>query len=237
MSIICGIYQVEEHSGICFLVVARCQYSQIFHARCYTCNHLVSKSVDDVSIVTLFTIPSPQLRWACCLMEVTRYTSHIHTTDSILPLALSVRVRGVSPSTMLVLSLTFHGHYPGCLDNPIFSNLVSCAACWAHFMCHHELWPTSVGHPFSSLNISLGLTGGKYYQKIIIAILELFLKKKNCFSVLLFEYHFLSLSFLLTFLWLACYCSMRLCFSQGIYKVPRVIVNWHRVAVSNHKST
>ena len=72
---------------------------------------------------------------------------------------------------------------PGCLNNPIFSNLGLCAACWARFMCHHELWPTSVSHPFSSSNSSLGFAGGKHYQKIIsvayryrksISIIELF---------------------------------------------------------------
>ena len=41
-----------------------------------------------------------------------------------------------------------------------------CATCWAHFMCHHELWPSSVSHPFSSLNRYLGLTGAKHYQKL-----------------------------------------------------------------------
>ena len=69
--------------------------------------------------------------------------------------------------------LIFYGHHWGCLNNPIFSNSGLCAACWAHFMCPHELWPTSVSHPFSSLNSSLGLTGGKYYQKIIIPIFRL----------------------------------------------------------------
>ena len=49
------------------------------------------------------------------------------------------------------------------LNYPIFSNLGLCTACWAHFMCHHELCPTSVSHPFSSLNSSLGLTGEKLY--------------------------------------------------------------------------
>ena len=42
----------------------------------------------------------------------------------------------------------------GCLNNPIFSNLGLCAVCWAHFVCHHELQPTSVGHSFSFLNSS-----------------------------------------------------------------------------------
>ena len=67
-------------------------------------------------------------------------------------------------------SFNFYGHHWGCLNNPIFSNLGLCVVCWAHFMCHHELWPTSVGHPFSFLNSSWGLTGGKHYMKITVAI-------------------------------------------------------------------
>ena len=58
----------------------------------------------------------------------------------------------------------------GCLNNNIFSNLGLCAACWARFMYHHELWPTSVGHPFSSLNSSPGFAGGQHHQKIAIPI-------------------------------------------------------------------
>ena len=42
----------------------------------------------------------------------------------------------------------------GCLNKPIFSNLGLWVACWAYFMCHPELWPTSVSHPFSFLNSS-----------------------------------------------------------------------------------
>ena len=62
--------------------------------------------------------------------------------------------------------LIFYGHHWGCLNNPMFFNLGLCAACWAHFMCHHELWPTSVRHPISFLNSSVGVAGGKHYQKI-----------------------------------------------------------------------
>ena len=68
---------------------------------------------------------------------------------------------------------------------PSFSNLVLCAVCWAHFMCHHKLWPTSVSHPFSFLNSSLGLAGGKHYQKITIPIFRLVLQ------ILLFQVTFL----------------------------------------------
>ena len=67
----------------------------------------------------------------------------------------------------------FKYHHRGCLNSPVFSNFGSCAACWACFMCHHELWPTSVSHRFSSLNSSLGLAGGKHYQKITIPIFRL----------------------------------------------------------------
>ena len=55
-----------------------------------------------------------------------------------------------------------------------FEFVVMCA-CWAHFICHHELWSTAVSHPFSSLNSSLGLVKGKHYPKITIPIFRLFL--------------------------------------------------------------
>ena len=98
----------------------------------------------------------------------------------------------------------FLGPPPGCLNNPIFSNLGLCPACWAHFMCHRELWPTSLGHPFSR---SLGLAGRKHYQKITVPIFRLVIKNfavPGYFPYILF----LSLSFLLTFFRLVCYCSM-----------------------------
>ena len=70
----------------------------------------------------------------------------------------------------------FYGRHRGCVNNPIVSNLGLCAACWAHFTCHHELWPTSVSHSFSFLNSSLGLAGGKHYQKITIPVFRRFFK-------------------------------------------------------------
>ena len=88
---------------------------------------------------------------------------------------------------------SIHGHQQGCLNNPIFSNLGLYAACWAHFMCHHELWPTSASHPLSSLNSCLGFAGGKHYQKITIPILRLVLQNfaiPGCFPYILF-YHYL----------------------------------------------
>ena len=57
-----------------------------------------------------------------------------------------------------------------------------------------SLWPTSVSHHFSSLNSSLGLTGGEYYQKITISIFRLILQHfavTGCFSYMIFNrYHF-----------------------------------------------
>ena len=58
-----------------------------------------------------------------------------------------------------------------------------------HFMCHHKLWPTSVSHPFSSFNSSLGFVGGKHYQKITIPIFRLVLQNfaiPDCFPYILF---------------------------------------------------
>ena len=57
------------------------------------------------------------------------------------------------------------------------------------FMCHHELWPTSVSHPFSSLNSSFGFAGGKHYQQITIPIFRLVLQNfaiPGCFPFILF---------------------------------------------------
>ena len=77
-------------------------------------------------------------------------------------------------------------HQQGCPNNPIPWNLGLCAACWACSTCLHELWPTLVSHPFSSLNSSLGLAGGKHYQKVSISILGLVLQNfalPGCFSI------------------------------------------------------
>ena len=97
---------------------------------------------------------------------------------------------------------------------PIFSNLGLCAARWACFMCHRELWPTSVRHPFSSLNSSLSFAGGKHYQKITIPIFRPVLQN---FVIPGYKIHnsFQLLPFLLTFFRLVCYCNVWLYFSQG----------------------
>ena len=122
-----------------------------------------------------------------------------------------------------------------CLNNPIFSNLGFCAACWAHFMCRHELWPTSVSHPVFSLNSSLGLAGGKYYQKIPIHISRLVLQNfalPGCFSCILFYCYFFSL---LSSVWVViAVCDY---FSLVNLSSIREIGNWFRVAISNDKST
>ena len=34
--------------------------------------------------------------------------------------------------------------FKGCVNNPFFSNFRLYSACWARFMCHHEMWPTLV---------------------------------------------------------------------------------------------
>ena len=83
---------------------------------------------------------------------------------------LGTFLRWWPPSTMWAGPLIYYGHHRGWLNNPIFSNLGLCAAFWAHYMCHHELWPTTVSHPFSSLNSSLDFAGGKHYQKITVPI-------------------------------------------------------------------
>ena len=60
-------------------------------------------------------------------------------------------------------------------------------------MFHHELWPTSLSHPFSSLSSYLGIAGGKYYHKIIIPNFRLVLK------IVLFHVTFLIFFFIVIF--------------------------------------
>ena len=99
----------------------------------------------------------------------------------------------------------------GCLNNPI-SYSGKYAACWAYFMRHHGLRPTAVSHPFSSLHISLCLARVNHYQRItIFRIVFQKLAIPGAFFV------FFLLSFPLTFVWLVCYCSLRLYFSPGNY--------------------
>ena len=52
-------------------------------------------------------------------------------------------------------------------------------------MCHHELWPTSVSHPFSSLNSSLALLEESTTGKLLSLSLDMF------FKILLFQVAFL----------------------------------------------
>ena len=89
-------------------------------------------------------------------------------------LLLLLFLRWWPPSAMWTGPVIFLWPPPGCLNNAIFSNLGLCVACWARFMCYHELWPASVSHPFSSLNRSLGFARGKHYQKITTPVLQNF---------------------------------------------------------------
>ena len=78
----------------------------------------------------------------------------------------------------------------GCLNNPIFSNLGLCAACWTHFMCHHELWPTSLGHPFSFFQFILRPYWGKTLPENQHSLfLDLF------FKILLSQFYFIYILF------------------------------------------
>ena len=91
---------------------------------------------------------------------------------------------------------TIYGHHQGCLNNPIFSSLGLYAACCTHFMCPHELWPTSVSHPFSPLYSSLGFAEGKHHQKISIPIFRLLqnFAIPSYFPYILFYHYLFSLT-------------------------------------------
>ena len=77
---------------------------------------------------------------------------------------------------------------------------------WARFMCHHELWSTSMSHPSSSIRCSSGLAAGKLYQKL--SSLSLLLSLSDIFfKILLILFHRYRL-ILLTLFCLVCYCIM-----------------------------
>ena len=78
------------------------------------------------------------------------------------------------PSTMWAGPLIYSWPPPG-MSEPIFLNLGLCAACWARFMYHHELWPTSLSHPFS-LNSYLGFAAGNTIRKLLTISLDLSFK-------------------------------------------------------------
>ena len=67
-----------------------------------------------------------------------------------------------------------------------------------HVSCVITNWPISVSHTFSSLNISLGLTGGNIIMKLLSLSLDLFFKifpLPGCFPYFIFYrylFHLLS---------------------------------------------
>ena len=140
------------------------------------------------------------------------------------------------PSIMWAGPLIYFWPSPGMsANNPIFSNLGLCAACCARFMCHHELWPTSVSHPFSSLNSSPALLEENTTRKLLLLSLDLFFEIllfrvafPIFFSIAIFSPYFLQVVLLLQYsnsnyfislkeygtMWFNIF-HMWLCFSQG----------------------
>ena len=98
--------------------------------------------------------------------------------------------------TLNHVSGSFNINHRGCLNNPVFSNVRLCAACWARFMSHHELCPISVSQPFSSLSSSLSLAERRHYHKITIPIFRHVLQNfaiPGCFPHILSHRYLFSL--------------------------------------------
>ena len=78
---------------------------------------------------------------------------------------------------------------------PSFSNLGLCAVCWAHFMCHHKLWPSQ--HQWATpalFSIALeALLVENITRELLSLSLDLFLKN------LLFQVTFLIFFFIAVF--------------------------------------
>ena len=116
----------------------------------------------------------------------------------------------------------------------IFPNLGLNTACWAHCMCHHELWPTSVS-PFPFLNISKTSLRENITRKLLSIPQDFFLKKialQFCFSYiacyLIISPYTLLIGLLLKY--------MSLFHSRQLVKHFRNIANWCRVTISDDKS-
>ena len=113
-----------------------------------------------------------------------------------------------------------------------FFNLGSNAAC---FMCHHELWPTTLSHSFS-LNSSLVVARWKHYLKINIPIFKLGLQKFAISDyspyIILYPYIFPLLS--------SGWFVIAKCGSISVRELVKQLVcfvNWCRATISNDKST
>ena len=73
-------------------------------------------------------------------------------------------------------------------------------------MCSHELWPTSVNHPFFYLNSLLGIAGGKlpencypYLKTWFFKILPFQVAFLILFSVVIFSHYFLLVGLLVQY--------------------------------------
>ena len=93
-----------------------------------------------------------------------------------------------------------------------------------HVSCVMNWWPKSVSHHlFSSPNWSLGLAGGKYYQKINIPILRLVLQ--NFTLQVAFLVFFSIVNFSLYFL--AATVRLSVCLSHLFHHVPIIVSSWN----------
>ena len=84
---------------------------------------------------------------------------------------------------------SFYGHHRLYLHNPVFSNLGLCAVCRVHFMCHQELWPSSVDHPFSFLLVALRPYWSNTYRKLLALSIDLFFKVSLFQATFLIFFH------------------------------------------------
>ena len=125
---------------------------------------------------------------ACCLTAPSHYLNQCwvlirevlwHSLESNFTIRTQITFIWIIPSVW-IWGYVLHVEHISC---------VIIVACLAHFMCHFELWPTSVSHPFSSLNSPLGLSGEKHYQNITIPIFRLIIPNfafPSCFPDILF---------------------------------------------------
>ena len=124
---------------------------------------------------------------ACCLTTPSHYLNQCwvlirevlwHSLETDFTIRTQITFLWIIPSVW-IWGYVLHVEHISC---------VIIAACLAHFMCHFELWPTSVSHPFSSLNSPL--LNRPFWRKNITRILPS-LSSDLSFKILLFQVAFL----------------------------------------------
>ena len=104
---------------------------------------------------------SYQYRKSHCGDKTILWPSYLHNGISYTGKMTSLYWIRALVATFSHVGGSFYRHHSRAFEWSHLFNLGLGAACWAHFICQHELWPS-----LSFLNSSWGIGGGKHYRKL-----------------------------------------------------------------------